>query len=62
MDALRTLRRLLAAGDRPKVFNSGASGGRSIIAPAVLFEELELTRIEKEFDKLPILKPPALRD
>jgi TldD protein len=59
---VRTLRRLLAGGDKPKVYNSGDYGGQSIIAPAVLFEELELTRIEKEFDKLPILKPPALRD
>ena len=33
----------------------------SIIAPAVSFEELELNKVEEEFDKRPILKSPAQR-
>jgi hypothetical protein len=32
-----------------------------VIAPAILFEELELTKIEEEFDKPPILSSPATR-
>ncbi len=57
----RALKRLLASGTERKAFNSLARVSSSFIVPAVLFEELELARIEREFDKLPILPPPALR-
>jgi hypothetical protein len=57
----RSLRHILAAGTRRKVYNSTAGVPASIIAPAVIFDELELTRIEREFDKLPILKSPLQR-
>lgn len=57
----RSLKRIVAAGRKRKVYNSTAGILKSIIAPAVLFEELELTRVEQEFDKLPILKPPGQR-
>lgn len=55
------MKRILAAGNEPKVYNSVAGLSASVIAPAVLFEELELTKIEGEFDTLPILKSPATR-
>ncbi len=58
----RSLRRILAAGTERKVYNSPAGIPVSIIAPAIVFEELELTKIEREFDKLPILKSPAQRN
>jgi len=32
----------------------------SVIAPAVLFEELELTPVEEETPQPPIVPPPAL--
>ncbi len=57
----RSLKRLIAAGTEQKAYNSLSRVSSSFIAPAVLFEELELARIEREFDKLPILKPPSLR-
>ena len=39
----------------------GASPPATIVAPPILFEELELSKIEQELDKLPILKAPASR-
>jgi len=59
--ATRSLRHILAAGTERKVYNSTSDVPSSIIAPAVIFEELELTKIEREFDKPPILDPPAQR-
>jgi len=35
--------------------------GRSVIAPAIIAEELELTKIEEEKDRLPYLDSPAMR-
>ena len=58
---VRSLRRILAAGRKQHLHNYIVGSGTAVIAPAVLFEELELTRIEEEFDKLPILKSPADR-
>jgi len=61
------LKRIIAAGDRPAVYNyiglglGGVTPPTSIIAPPILFEELELSRIEQEFDKPPILKAPLFR-
>jgi TldD protein len=57
---VRSLRRLLAAGEDLHVHNDPTVPA-SVIAPAILFEELELTKIEEEWDKLPILKAPAIR-
>lgn len=57
----RSLKRIFAAGKKRAVYNSMASVGSSVIAPAVVFEELELAKIEAEFDKRPILLPPAQR-
>lgn len=57
----RVLKNILAAGKDRKVYNSTSGTPSSIIAPAILIEELELNKPEREFDKLPILKPPAQR-
>ncbi|MFQ5461358.1 MAG: metallopeptidase TldD-related protein [Phycisphaerae bacterium] len=57
----RELKHILAGGRTPAVYNRNAGAGYSIIAPAILFEELELTKIEKEFDRLPILNAPETR-
>jgi len=63
----RDLKHIVAAGTTPTVYNyigigiSGATPATSIIAPPVLFEELELSKIEQEQDKLPILKTPLER-
>lgn len=59
--SIRAFKRILAAGDSPEVYNSISRLPTSFIAPALLFEELDLVKIEDEFDKLPILKAPALR-
>lgn len=58
---VRALKRLLASSKDRKVHNSLAGVGMSIIAPAILMEELELTKIVREQDKLPILDSPATR-
>jgi hypothetical protein len=57
----RSLKHILAAGTQRKVYNSLSGIPASIIAPPVLFEELELSQFEEEFDKRPFLKPPAQR-
>ncbi len=64
---VRDLKDIVAAGHDRTVCNyidltlGGASPAASIVAPPVLFEELELAKIEQEHDKLPILKTPATR-
>ncbi|MGB2988049.1 MAG: metallopeptidase TldD-related protein [Phycisphaerae bacterium] len=64
---LRDLKQIAAAGTTPAVYNyigigfGGATPATSIIAPPVLFEELELSKIEQEHEKLPILKTPLDR-
>jgi len=57
----RVLKRILEAGAEQSVHNSIGGLAASYIAPAVLFEELELTRAQTEFDKRPILPPPTAR-
>ena len=57
----RILKRILAGGRERKVHNSLSPLSMSIISPAILLEELELTRNEQEFDKPPILASPATR-
>lgn len=59
---LKTFKRMLAAGDEPHVLNSAdMSGGRTVVAPAMLFEELDLAKIDRDFDKPPILTSPLAR-
>jgi hypothetical protein len=60
---VRSLRKIIAAGNVPVVHNSagGASPASSVIAPAVLFEEMELSRIKQEAEKKPILEAPHAR-
>lgn len=61
---LRSLRKILAAGNTYTVHNStgGSSPASSVIAPAVLFEELELSRIKRETEKKPLIDPPHARN
>ena len=63
----RSLRDILAAGDEPAVYNhlavaSSLSGVEllptSIIAPALLFDDLELKATRGQTRKLPVLPPP----
>lgn len=58
----RSLKRVLAAGNEPTVYNDLGGVAFSVIAPAVVFEELELTRPQQEFEKLPILASPGRRE
>jgi len=60
---LRSLRRIIAAGSAQSVHNSagGTAPASSVIAPAVLIEELELSRIRQEAEKKPILEAPHAR-
>jgi TldD protein len=61
------LKRIKSAGDTPLVYNyiglglGGATPPTSIIAPPVVIDELELSKIEQEYDKPPILKAPLFR-
>jgi TldD protein len=60
---VRSLRKIIAAGNVLAVHNStgGAVPSSSVIAPAVLIEELELTRIKREAERKPIIDPPHAR-
>jgi predicted Zn-dependent protease len=58
---VRSLRRIIAAGKDQTVHNSVGGAASSVIAPAVLFEELELIRIKQEAAKKPILAAPHAR-
>jgi hypothetical protein len=57
------LKDIIAAGREPVVHNTRCGGGlpASIIAPAVLFEELELFKVEDEPQRLPIVPAPHQR-
>lgn len=55
---------ILAVGKSRAVYNDlgGGAGTGSVIAPAMVFKELELTKSEPQYDLLPILKSPARRE
>ena len=59
----RNLRRILAAGNVLFVDNNAVSStpSSSVIAPAVLLEEMELSRIDRESEKKPIIEAPQAR-
>lgn len=65
---VRTLKRILAAGNKPSVYNyvgfgfGGATPASTIVAPPVLLEEVEVHKIEQEHEKPPILPAPLVRD
>lgn len=71
--SIRSLRDIVAAGGEPAVFHylengapmalTGAStfvADSSVVAPGLLFEELQLERIEEEFPRLPLVPRPEL--
>ena len=59
---LKAFKRVLAVGDRPHVLNTGSgSRGRTVVAPAMLFEDLDLAKIDRDFDQPPILATPLGR-
>jgi len=58
---LKDFKRILAAGDEPYVYNVGAPEGATYVAPAMLFEELDLAKIDRDFDKPPLLPNPLAR-
>lgn len=60
---VRSLRRIIAAGKLQTVHNAAGGGApaSSVIAPAMLFEELEVSRIRQEAEKKPILEAPHAR-
>ncbi len=61
---LTSFNKIIAAADDYSVFNGscGAESGWipvSAIAPSVLISELEVEKVQKSYDNLPILPPPA---
>ncbi len=58
---IRDLERIAAAGGTPTVLNRFGGNATSIVAPAVLIEELELARVEAEQQPKPILEAPHVR-
>jgi TldD protein len=58
---LKVFKRMLAAGDTPYVLNTGGGDGSTVVAPAMLFEELDFAKIDRDFDKPPILPTPLAR-
>lgn len=58
----RAFKRMLAVGDTPAVLNVLTSeAGQSITAPAMLFEELDLSPVDSDFDKPPFIDSPLAR-
>ena len=57
----KAFKRVLAAGTQLHVINQGGIDGKTVAAPALLFEELDLAKIDRDFDKPPILPPPLAR-
>jgi TldD protein len=51
---------LVAAGNDPLVSNRDAAVPTTVIAPSLLFDELEVKRTDKKNDKLPEYPPPDL--
>jgi TldD protein len=58
---IKAFKRMLAAGAKLYVDNNTAAGGQTIAAPAMLFEELDLAKVDRDFDKPPILPSPLER-
>ncbi len=58
---LKAFKRMLAAGNQPYVLNNSGGSGRTIVVPALLFEELDLAKIDRDFDTPPILPNPLAR-
>lgn len=70
---VRSLRDIVAAGGVPAVFDYLENGATfalmgagtfvaetSVIAPAILFEELQLTRAQEDLTRYPLVPPPPL--
>jgi len=70
---VRTLRDIIAASDTEHIFHflgngsplpmmggGGYIAGHSVVAPSVLFEDLELEKREDDWPKLPVVPPPSL--
>jgi hypothetical protein len=58
---IRALRSdLIAAGDAPYVDNHPLNIPHSIVAPAILFDELEVKRANQNKEKLPEYPAPAV--
>jgi TldD protein len=58
---LRAFKHIVAAGDTPYVYNAPAGGGQTYAVPALLFEELDLAKVDRDYDKPPILPSPLAR-
>jgi hypothetical protein len=70
---VRGLRDIVAAANTEEIFHfigsgtplpplepSGYVATHSVVAPAVLFEDLELEKREEDWPKLPVVPPPPL--
>lgn len=57
----KAFKRIIAAGDKLYVSNKSGIQGKTVAAPALLFEELDLAEIDRDFDKPPVLPSPLAR-
>jgi len=59
---LRAFKRILAVGDAPFVRNiSGRETTQTVAVPALVFEELDVVPVDRDFDKPPLLPSPLAR-
>lgn len=58
---LKAFKRIIAAGDSPFVLNAGGRDGRTVAVPALLFDELDLGKIDRDFDKPPGIPSPLVQ-
>jgi predicted Zn-dependent protease len=59
--AIGALKDIVAAGNSPAVWNTPGAAATSVIAPALLFETVNVYGIEDENEKKPALAPPQAR-
>jgi hypothetical protein len=70
---VRSFRDIVAAGDSERMFSYVGNGvslpglntggyvaGHTVVAPSVLFEDMELEKREEDFPKLPLVPSPVL--
>ncbi len=58
---LKAFKRILAMGDTPYVLNTPGSVPQTIAVPAMLFEELDLAKVDRDFDRPPGIPSPVAR-
>jgi hypothetical protein len=58
---LKGFKRILAIGNSPHVLNTSGAIPQTVVCPATLFEELDLAKVDRDFDRPPVIPSPVAR-